>query len=499
MIGAKKKEEKLFYFLRPEELIPEDHILRLIDRYVDFSFIRSKIEHLYSHTGRPSVDPDVMMRMLLVGYLFGITSERRLCDEVKMHLGYRWFVGLTLDEKVPDHSTFSKNRHGRFKQSGIYQVMFDEIVQQCIEKGLVSGKHLTVDSTLVKANASFKTLAPIVVSLKPAEYIDKVEKENSIIEERDDSDEPWEPKGDYPQTGDKLSNRTHRSKVDPDSRIARKGNFSETFLGYGVSYLMDNRSRVIVGADENLPNRNADAVDAIKLISRVKWAYKLKPRTLGADKGYATGEFVHWLSEQEVLPHVPIMDHRKRTEEGIYPIEHFLYDAEKDQFICPQGKGLRYWGVHKHSRQHVYRASSSDCRQCPVKQQCTRATYRSLSHHIYEADLAEARKLTKTSGYRISQIMRKRVEELFGEAKECMGLRRMKFRGALFVREQVLLTASAQNVKRMVRLLSRIGPKKKGGVLAEYRISFVLILYHDLRRASYRLCPTNRPTLTCAT
>ncbi len=128
-----------------------------------------------------------------------------------------------------------------------------------------------------------------------------------------------------------------------------------------------------------------DAVDVIKLISRVKWAYKLKPRTLGADKGYTTGEFVHWLSEQEVLPHLPIMDHRKRTEEGIYPIEHFLYDAEKDQFICPQGKGLRYWGVHKNSRQHVYRASSSDCRQCPVKQQCTRATYRSLSHHIYES------------------------------------------------------------------------------------------------------------------
>lgn len=499
MIGEKKKEEKLFYFLRPEELIPEDHILRLIDRYVDFSFIRSKVEHLYSHTGRPSVDPDVMMRMLLVGYLFGITSERRLCDEVKMHLGYRWFVGLALDEKVPDHSTFSKNRHGRFRQSGIYQAMFDEIVQQCIDKGLVSGKHLTVDSTLVKASASFKTLEPIVVSLKPAEYIDKIEKENSIVDEQNDSDEPWEPKGDYPQTGE-VSNKTHRSKVDPDSRIARKGNFSETFLGYGVSYLMDNRSRVIVGADENLPNRNADAVDAIKLISRVKWAYKLKPRTLGADKGYATGEFVHWLSEQKVLPHIPIMDHRKRTEEGIYPFEHFLYDAETDQFICPQGKRLRYWGVHKHSRQHVYRASSSDCRQCPVKEQCTRATYRSLSYHIYEGDLAEARKLTKTSGYRISQIMRKRVEELFGEAKECMGLRRMKFRGALFVREQVLLTALAQNVKRMVRLLSRIGPKKNGGLLAEYRISFVLTLYDNIRRASYRCTLLiGRQTLACAT
>ncbi len=201
VIGEKKRKEKLFYYLRAEDLIPEAHILRLIDHYVDLSFIRPKLEHLYSHTGRPSVDPEVMMRMLLVGYLFGITSERRLCDDVRMHLGYRWFVGLSLDEKVPDHSTFSKNRHGRFKQSDVYQEMFDEIVQQCIDKGLVSGKHLTVDSTLVKANASFKTMEPIVVSLKPGEYIDKVEKENPIVEEQDNSEESWEPKGDYPQRG----------------------------------------------------------------------------------------------------------------------------------------------------------------------------------------------------------------------------------------------------------------------------------------------------------
>lgn len=461
MLGEKKKEEKLFYYLRSEELIPEDHILRLVDRYIDFSFVRPKVEHLYSDTGRPSVDPELMMRMLLVGYLFGFSSERRLCDEVRMHVGYRWFVGLSLDEKVPDHSTFSKNRHGRFKESRIYQQIFDQIVQQCIEKGLVSGKHLTVDSTLVKANASFKNLEPIVVSLKPGEYIDQVEKQNPVVEEEPEHDEPWEPKGDYPQRGGKVSNQTHRSSVDPDSRIARKSNFSETYLGHGVSYVMDNKSRIILGADHNLPNRNADAETAVRLIARLKWAYNLSPRTLGADKGYATGLFLHWLREQEVLPHVPIMDARSRNEKGIYPIEQFHYDAEKDQFTCPQGKTLRYWGIHKHSKQYAYRASSKDCGQCPVKEQCTRANYRSLSYHIYEDDIDLARKLTKTRGYRISQRLRKRVEELFGEAKEYMGLRRMKFRRAVFVREQVLLTAAAQNIKRMVRLLVRMGPKRK--------------------------------------
>ena len=480
MIGEKNKEERLFYYLRPEDLIPEDHILRLIGRHVEFSFVRERVKDLYSHTGRPSVDPEVMMRMLLVGYLFGISSERRLCDEVQMHVGYRWFVGLSLQDKVPDHSTFSKNRHGRFRESGLYQEMFDEIVRQCVEKGLVSGKHLTVDSTLVKANASFRTMEPIVVKLHPRQYLEQVEKENPQEGDKKD-DEPWEPKGDLPYRGAKLSNQTHRSRVDSDARITRKSNFSETYLGYSVSYLMDNRSRIILGADQNRPSRRADAETALALTRKARWVYKLKPKTVGADKGYATGQFVHELLEEKVLPHVPVMDTRGQHEQGIYPLERFRYDAEQNRFICPQGKTLRYWGVHRHSKQHVYRASPKDCGQCPVKRQCTRASYRSLSYHIYESALEVARKLSKTPGYRISQMMRKRVEELFGEAKEYMGLRRMKFRRAVYVREQVLLTAMAQNMKRMVRLLSRRGPKVEASAMTATYKGILESLYRFLQ------------------
>jgi transposase len=480
VIGEKSKEERLFYYLRPEDLIPEDHILRLIDRYVDFSFVRAKVKDLYSHTGRPSVDPEVMMRMLLVGYLFGISSERRLCDEVQMHLGYRWFVGLSLNEKVPDHSTFSKNRHGRFKETALYQQIFDQIVRQCVEEGLVSGKHLTVDSTLVKANASFRTMEPIVVELHPRQYLEQVEKENPVEENKDKKDDkPWEPKGDLPYRGAKLSNQTHRSRVDSDARITRKTNFSETYLGYSVSYLMDNRSRIILGADQNRPSRRTDAETAVALTRRARWVYKLKPKTVGADKGYAAGQFVHELLEEKVLPHVPVMDTRGQHEQGIYPLECFRYDPEQNRFICPQGKVLRYWGIHRHSKQHVYRASPTDCGRCPVKRECTRASYRSLSYHIYESSLEVARKLSKTPGYRISQMMRKRVEELFGEAKEYMGLRRMKFRGAVYVREQVLLTATAQNIKRMVRLLSTRGPKE--------RLSAMTIAYKGIFQSVHQI------------
>jgi hypothetical protein len=189
----------------------------------------------------------------------------------------------------------------------------------------------------------------------------------------------------------------------------------------------------------------------------------------------------------------------RREEKGIYPIEQFHYGAEKDQFTCPQGKTLRYWGIHKHSKQHVYRASPKDCGQCPVKAQCTRATYRSLSYHIYEPSIEVARKLTKTRGYRISQRMRKRVEELFGEAKECMGLRRMKFRHALFVREQVLLTAAAQNIKRMVRLLARMGPKRKAEPQALPLVTALPILFYFLIRWIFYPYHKDHPALPATT
>jgi transposase len=168
MMGKKTKQSYLFYHINMKEMIPDNHILILIDKYIDFSFIREKTKHLYSYTGRPSIDPEVLIKMLLVGYIFGITSERKLCEEVNMHMGYRWFVGLNLQDKVPDHSTFSKNRHERFKESGIFQDIFDEIVRRCIDMGLIDGTHISVDGTLVKANASIDSMEPIVIRMNPS-------------------------------------------------------------------------------------------------------------------------------------------------------------------------------------------------------------------------------------------------------------------------------------------------------------------------------------------
>lgn len=454
MIGKKEETQSLFHFFDPNDLIPDDYILKRIDRHIDFSFIEGKVKHLYSHTGRRSVPPEVMLRMLMVGYLFGITSERTLCREVGMHVGYRWFAKLNMEEKPPHHSTFSKNRHGRFAGSGVWEEVFDEIVRRCIDAGLVRGKHLTADGTLVEADASLSSMEPVDVAMSPLEYLKKLNEQNPVGED-DDGDEPED---EYRHKGTKMSNATHRSTTDPDSRIARKGKYSATKLSYQTSYLMDNSSRVILDAAAGGEcGRGAEMAAALAGLDRVKWKYKLKPETLGGDKGYAVGEFVSEVYGRGVTPHVPVWDTRGEHDRGIYPIEKFRYYGESDCFVCPGNKTLKYHGAHV--KQHVYRAREVDCRGCRLKKKCTRGKLRTLSFHVDAEYIERAKEEKRMVGYKQSQRCRKKVEQLFGEAKEQMGMRRMKFRGRATVREQTLLTAAAQNIKRLVKFLERGVPK----------------------------------------
>src|SRR5271169_7118781 len=193
MMGQLSRTESLFYYFRLEEQIPTDHLLRTIDGHVDFSFVREQLKDFYSPTGRPSIDPEVLLRLLLIGYLHGITSERRLIDEVRMHLAYRWFTRLGFEQEIPDHSTFSKNRHGRFRQSGVFQEVFEEIVRRCMAVGLVEGQHLAVDGTLVAADASAQSRVSREQLVEVAqfsrtvrEYLTELEQQNPVVE----SDEP---------------------------------------------------------------------------------------------------------------------------------------------------------------------------------------------------------------------------------------------------------------------------------------------------------------------
>ena len=189
MMGQQPRTEPLFYYFRLEDQIPDDHLLKRLDRFIDFGFVRERLRDTYSAIGRPSIDPEVLLRLLLVGYLYGITSERRLMEEVRMHLAYRWFSRLGFEREIPDHSTFSKNRHGRFRGAGIFLEVFEEIVRRCLEAGLVEGKRLTVDGTMVTANASPQRgtkpeqLGEVAkVSRTVREYLADLARENPVSE-----------------------------------------------------------------------------------------------------------------------------------------------------------------------------------------------------------------------------------------------------------------------------------------------------------------------------
>src|ERR1700676_5752018 len=237
MMGKQPRTEPLFYYFRLEDQIPEDHLLKRLDRFIDFGFVRERLRNTYSAIGRPSIDPEVLLRLLLVGYLYGITSERRLIEEVRMHLAYRWFSRLGFEKEIPDHSTFSKNRHGRFRQCGVFRKVFEEIVRRCLEAGLVEGRNLAVDGTLVGANASQQSRVPrerlaeiARVSRTVQEYLKELEQENPVtdVEQR-------------PIAQEKVST------TDPDAAWAVKS--GPATLGYYDNYLGDTTSRVILSVE----------------------------------------------------------------------------------------------------------------------------------------------------------------------------------------------------------------------------------------------------------
>jgi transposase len=273
MMGQQRRTESLFYYFRLEEQIPTDHLLRMIDGLVDFSFVREQLKDFYSSTGRPSIDPEVLLRLLLVGYLYGITSERRLMDEVRMHLAYRWFTRLGFDQEIPDHSTFSKNRHGRFRQSGVFRKVFEEIVRRCLEADLVEGRNLAVDGTLVGANASQQSRVPrerlvevAKLSRTVQEYLTELERQNPVT----DSEESC-----------KLQEKV--STTDPDATWAVKR--GPAMLGYYDNYLVDTTSRVILSVHATRALFSHETLAARRMLEHVG-QFGIHPQNLAADKAY---------------------------------------------------------------------------------------------------------------------------------------------------------------------------------------------------------------------
>ncbi|MDQ2840923.1 MAG: IS1182 family transposase, partial [Acidobacteriota bacterium] len=461
MMGQNTRSESLFYYFRIEDHVPEHHLLRLADRHIDFAFVRETLKASYSHKGRPSIDPEVLLRILLIGYLYGITSERRLVEDIGMHMAYRWFTGLDFDQEVPHHSTFSKNRHGRFQESPLFLDLFERVVQQCMEVGLLKGADLSVDSKQIGANASpdrairRNQLTEVAkVNRTVREYMEQVERENVVTEPAQTPDLVAIEEKEVP----KLS-RTFRnsppikiSTTDPDAALSSKRGPSE--FAYFDDYLVDNRSCIITGVMATPARLSQEIVAARQMLEKAKERFGLQPVSLAADKSYGTGEFLSWLWERQIAPHIPVLDRKQQTN-GFYTQREFTPVPEKNACRCPGGELLPYSGLSRGAQGYVFRAKSSQCAKCLHKPACTPTTHRTLTVNWYEDVREHVRKLSLTPEFVLSRRARNKIEALFSELRNQIRLRKLRLRGLPHVREQFFLAATVQNIKRLIKFLNQ--------------------------------------------
>ena len=440
MMGQHDRSEALFYYFRLEDQVPENHLLRLIEKHISFEFVRERLRNSYSETGRPSIDPELLLRILLIGYLYSITSERKLVEELRMHLAWRWFTGLGFDQEIPHHSTFSKNRHGRFEESKLFEKLFEQIVKQCVEVGLVQGQHLSVDGSFVEANASKESRIPREQLAEAAQVNQTVRQYLVELEQQNPTEEP-------------VHQQEQVSTTDPDSTYATKGGTSAR-LGYYDNYLVDNHSCVIVGVQATAARMSQETVAAQDMLTRFSAWQGGEPWSVAADATYGNGEFLQWLLDRGITPYIRTRDSALRKNNPGYGPERFTYLPESNSYRCPAGEQLNYVGLNVRNRAHAYIGSAKRCGACSQKAQCTSGRYKYLAIHVHESARQRARELANTPEFCQAQRERKKVEALFAELKNHIGLRRLRLRRIKFVREQFFLAATAQNIKRLVRYLS---------------------------------------------
>ncbi len=310
------RQDRLFYEFDLEDMVPGDHLLRRIDAVLELSWLRSELAPYYSHTGCPSVDPELLIRMLIVGYCYSIRSERRLCQEVKMNLAYRWFCRLDLEDRIPDHSTFSVNRHGRFRDSDIRRKVFEEVVCGCMTAGLVGGEGFAVDASVIEVNASrFRRVEGSEVDWTDAQRASRPVRKYLVALESENP--PLNPK----------QKPKAMSPSDPCAAWTTRGRHKVMF-GYSLNYLIDMENAVILDV-EATPTRISKEVDATEtMIERVERRFALKPDRLAGDVAYGTGEMLGWLVGRDIDPHIPVWDKSKR-EDGTFSRADFTYDQKR--------------------------------------------------------------------------------------------------------------------------------------------------------------------------
>ena len=399
-----------------------------------------------------------MIRMLLVGYVFALRSERRLCAEVQVNLAYRWFCKLSVEDQIPDHSVFCRARHERFRESDALRRVFEGVVAMCIAAGLVGGEAFSVDASLIKADVDkMKRLPgdqPIAwptISHAVREYLATLDAARN--DEKDDGGD-----GDGSSSGGSSRSKPPKevSLTDPQaSWVTRPG--MNPFFAYDANYLIDNKAGIIIDAEGTRANRTVEIAVTQTMMDRVSRRFDLRPQRLAGDTAYGAVRLLKWLVDRNIAPHIPVWDKSARPD-GTFSRADFVFNQERNIYVCPGGAELTSTGNIDQGHIVHYRASKNDCSTCSLKSKCTTAAVRKVTRDLDEDVRDRVRALANTQAFEQSHRERKKVEMRFAHMKRILRLDRFRLRGLSGVRDEVLLTATAQNLRRLVKLLSRAPP-----------------------------------------
>src|SRR6201997_4474176 len=352
-------QEQFFYSFRLDEAVPNDHPVREVAAVLDLSWVHSELAPYYPRIGRPSIDPVLMTRRLIFGYVFAIRSERALCRDVRVNLAYRWFCGLSIEDKIPDHSAFSRARNERFRDSGIFRSVFERVVGACIRVGLVGGEGFAVDASLIVADANKQRSTPGSQWRKELGAQAASRAMRDYLATLDDA-----AFGGASEVTPKFV-----SPSDPAAQWtgAMRG---PAFFAYSDNYLIDVKCGIIMDVEASRAIRQAEVGAAKTMIERTDECFDLKPVYLAADTAYGSAETLNWVvNEKKIAPHIPVKD-MSRREDGSLSREDFTFDKERNVYVCPRGKLLRTTGRIHDGETLLYRARTSDCGPCPLKARC---------------------------------------------------------------------------------------------------------------------------------
>jgi len=450
MMGRVKSDQgQLFYEFHLGDAVPEDHLVRKIDAALDLSWLRSELAPHYSSKGRPSIDPELMIRMLVVGYVFAIRSERLICREVQVNLAYRWFCKLGIEDAIPDHSAFSRARNERFRAGDVFRRVFERVVEASIAAGLVGGEGFAVDASLIQADANKqrsvagqdwrKDRDPARSSRAVKEYLATLD------------DTAWGAASDVVPK--------FISPSDPAAQWtgAHKG---PAFFAYSDNYLIDVKFGVIVDVEASRSIRQAEVGAAKTMIERTEERFGLKPERLVGDTAYGAAPMLNWLVEEKgIAPHIPVFDRSKR-DDGTFSRSDFQYDPTSDVYRCPAGKTLTTTGtVVNGGTTLIYLARKRDCDGCKLRTQCCpKVPFRKIPRDIHEHARDVARSLADTEGFETSRRERKKIEMRFAHLKRILKLGRLRLRGPRGAQDEFVLAAIAQNLRRLASLAARPPP-----------------------------------------